>query len=230
MSFLKQFFLKALRPEDVSHRRHSSFESLSEEELEAHMSICQYDGFRLTDAVRPSYDLQVRPVQGYRFDTYRDEQGKVDVPVLMASASSEILFEVLLESLDPLGFDVDVVLETSHCQRGSHRDLYREHIDLPVLKSVLWDYEEMLLNDGCTGLAVINPETPQEVQFDEHKLLIYYGEPLEAFEDVLRSRGIRPVEGLRFITEAEHVHSSRDEFRRQFDELKTHLGFDAWDT
>ena len=87
----------------------------------------------------------------------------------------------------------------------------------------------MLLNDGCTGLAVINPETPQEVQFDEHKLLIYYGEPLEAFEDVLRSHGLRPVEGLRFITEAEHVHSSRDEFRRQFDEFKTHLGIDGWD-
>ena len=230
MSFLKQFFLNVLRPEEVRDRRHSSFESLSEDELEAHMRICQYGDFRLTEAVRPSYDLQVTPVQGYRFDSYRDEQGKVNVPVLMASASSELLFDLLLDSLDPLGCDVDVVLETSHCQRGGHRDLYREHIDLPVLKSILWDYEEMLLNDGCTGLAVINPEVPQEVQFDEHKLLIYYGEPLEMFEDVLRSRGLRPVEGLRFITEAEHVHSSREEFRQEFDELKTHLGIDGWDS
>ena len=137
MSFLKQFFLNVLRPEDVSDRRHSSFESLSEDELEAHMSICQYGDFRLTEAVRPSYDLRVTPVQGYRFDKYRDEQGKVDVPVLMASASSEMLFDLLLDSLDPLGCDVDVVLETSHAQRGGHRDLYREHIDLPVLKSIL---------------------------------------------------------------------------------------------
>ncbi len=230
MSFLKQFFLNVLRPEEVTDRRHSSFESLSEDELEAHMSIYQYGEFRLTEAVRPSYDLRVKPVQGYRFDKYRDEQGKVNVPVLMASASSEILFDLLLDSLDPLGCDVNVVLETSHTQRGGHRDLYREHIDLPVLKSILYDYEEMILNDGCTGLAVINPETPQEVQFDEHKLLIYYGEPLEAFEDVLRSRGLRPVEGLRFITEAEHVHSSRDEFRRQFDDLKTNLSIDDWDS
>lgn len=230
MSFLKQFFLNVLRPEGARDRRHSSFESLSEDDLEAHMRISQYGDFRLTEAVRPSYDLQVTPVQGYRFDTYRDEQSKVDVPVLMASASSELLFDLLLDSLDPLGSNVDVVLETSHSQRGGHRDLYREHIDLPVLKSILWDYEEMLLNDGCMGLAVINPETPQEVQFDEHKLLIYYGEPLEAFEDVLRSRGLRPLEGLRFITEAEHVHSSRDEFRREFDELKTNLGIDGWDS
>ena len=82
-----------------------------------------------------------------------------------------------MELLDPLGFTVDVVLETSHNRHNKgHTDLYREHIDLPVLKSVLWEYEEMLLNDGCTGLAVLNPDIPQEIQFDEHKLLIVYGE------------------------------------------------------
>lgn len=230
MSFLKQFFESVLQNEEVARCRHSSFENVSEEELEAHMRVGQYGDFRLTEAVRPSYDLQVRPVQGYRFDTYRDEQGNVEVPVLMAAASSEILFDLLMETLDPLGSDVDLVLETSHYQsRSGHRDLYREHIDLPVLKSILWDFEDMILNDGCTGLAVINPEVPQEVQFDEHKLLICYGEPLKPFEQVLRSRGLRCVEGMRFITEAEHVHSSKDEFRREFDDLKTQLGIDAWD-
>ena len=230
MSFLRQFFQNVLRNEETGQRQHSSFESLSEDDLEAHMQISQYGTFRLTDAVRPSYDLQVKPVQGYRFDTYRDEQGKVEVPVLMAAASSEILFDLLMDSLDPLGSDVDVVLETSHYQsRGGHEDLYREHIDLPVLKSILWDFEEMLLNDGCTGLAVINPETPQELQFDEHKLLIFYGEPLEPFEEILRSRGLRRLDGLRFITEAEHVHSSKDEFRYRLDDLKTQLGIDGWE-
>src|SRR5690606_9274595 len=101
------------------------------------------------------------------------------IPVLMASASNEILFELFMDMLDPLGMEVDVVLETSHArQGGGHDDLYREHIDLPVLKSILWDFEDLLLNDGCTGIAVLNPRTPQEIQFDEHKLLTAYGEPL----------------------------------------------------
>ncbi len=230
MSFLKQFFQNVLQAEEGTPRRQSSFESLSEEDLEAHMRVSRYGSFRLTDAVRPSYDLQVKPVQGYRFDTYRDEQSHVDVPVLMAAASAEILFDLLLESLDPLGFDVDVVLETSHYRTPSgHLDLYREHIDLPVLKSVLYDFEDMLLNDGCTGLAVINPRAPQEVQFDEHKLLICYGDPLGPFEEILQSHGLRCLDDLRFITEAEHVHSSKDEFRHHFDDLKTQLGIDAWE-
>ncbi len=90
------------------------------------------------------------------------------------------------------------MLETSHDRdsRG-HVDLYREHIDLPVLKSTLYDYEDLLLNDGCTGIAVLNPHVPLEVQFDEHKLLIAYGQDLGGFEARLprpRRRVQRPDE------------------------------------
>jgi hypothetical protein len=228
MSFLKRFFMDVLHEDEhVSSRPSSSFERLSEEELETHLRVAQYGHFRLTDAVRPSYDLQVTPTQGYRHDEYRDETGRTRIPVLMGAASSEILFDLFVELLEPLGSEVDVVLETSHYQRRSgHRDLYREHIDLPVLTSILWDYEDLLLNDGCTGIAVINPATPQELQLDEHKLLIMYGEPLDAFEDILQARGVRHRDTLRFITEGEHVHSSKDEYARQFDELKMRLGMD----
>jgi hypothetical protein len=97
-----------------------------------------------------------------------------------------------LQLLEPLGDEVDVVLETSHdCAAGHHDDLYREHIDLPILKSILYDYEELLTHDGCTGIAVLNPHIPLEVQFDEHKLLIAYGQNLSEFEEVLQSHGIR---------------------------------------
>ena len=184
--------------------------------------------FTLTDAVRPSYDLQVVPCQGYRHDSYREEQSHTNVPVLMAAVSRERLFEAFMDLLDPLGFVVDVVLETSHNRHNKgHTDLYREHIDLPVLKSTLWEYEDLLINDGCTGLAVLNPDVPQEVQFDEHKLLIVYGEQLREFEDVLRQRSVHCDEQLRFLTEAEHVHSSSDTYAQQFEELKTRLGMDC---
>jgi hypothetical protein len=183
----------------------------------------------LTEAVRPSYDLQVVPSQGFRHDCYRDEQSHTSVPVLMAAVSSEGLFDTFMDLLDPLGSVVDVVLETSHNRsKTGHTDLYREHIDAPVLKSVLMEYEDMLLNDGCTGLAVLNPGVPQEIQFDEHKLLIVYGEQLEPFEDVLRERRVRCDDQLKFITEAEHVHSSSDHYTRQFDELRTRLGMDGY--
>ncbi len=228
MGFLKRFFRNVLH-EGMPTPRTSSFEHLSEEELEAHLGVQRYGSFWLTDAVRPSYDLQVVPQQGFRRDVYQDEETRVRVPVLMASASQETLFELFMELLEPLGSEVDVVLETSHDHNnGGHQDLYREHIDMPVLKSILWEYEDMLLNDGCTGIAVINPNMPQEVQFDEHKMLIVYGDPLSQFESVFGDREVPLVADMKFITEAEHVHSSSERYAQLFEELKVDLGMDGF--
>ncbi len=226
MGFLQRFFRNVFR--DGAPGSHtSSFEQLTEEELETHLGVVRYGSFLLTDAIRPSYDLQVVPKQGYRHDVYKDEDNGVRVPVLMVSASCDILFDVFLDLIDPLGAEVDVVLETSHHRQArGHEDLYREHIDMPVLKSVLCDYEDLLVNDGCTGIAVLNPRIPLEVQFDEHKLLIAYGEDLSEFEAVLRQHKIECDDRMRFITEAEHVHSSSDLYFDRFNELKTDLGMD----
>ncbi len=226
MSFLKKFFKNVFHDGQV-HPDQSSFEDLSEAQLDAHLRIANYGGFSLTDAVRPSFDLQVVPSAGFRHDVYKDRATGVEIPVIMAAASSETMMDVFVDLLDPLGHEVDVVLETSH-DRGltGHDDLYREHIDAPVLKSILYDYEDLLLNDGCTGIAVLNPNIPLELQFDEHKLLIMYGQELGQFEEILKSCGLPHDQEMKFITEAEHVHSSRDEYIAQFDELKYRLGID----
>ncbi|MCS7237149.1 MAG: hypothetical protein NZ899_02620 [Thermoguttaceae bacterium] len=204
----------------------SSFARLSEEELETHLNIARYGNFTLTGAIRPSYDLEVIPVEGYRRDLFRDDRG-TEIPVLMASVSQEHLFEVFLDLLDPLGPVVDVVLETSHDRpRGGHEDLYREQIDLPVLKSVLLEFEDLLVNDGCSGVAVLNPRIPAEVQFDEHKLLIVYSYDVRTFEQILGSHGILLKKSMRFITEAEHVHTSCEMYQELFDQLRMRLGLD----
>src|SRR5687768_471949 len=103
MGFLKKFFRNVFDERESNVDHHSSFEHLSEEELEAHLGVRKYGNFRLTEAVRPSYDLTIVPEQGYPHDFYQDEQSKTKVPVLMASASSEILFDLFMELLDPLG-------------------------------------------------------------------------------------------------------------------------------
>jgi len=226
MGFLKDFFATALKEsKEVSSL--SSFEELSEGQLESHLGVDRYGEFQLTDAVRPSYDLKVVPRQGYRHEIYRENSTSENVPVVMASVSKERLFDVFMDLLDPLGNTADVVLETSHDQSSrQHTDLLREHIDVPVLKSILWDYEELLTNDGCTGIAILNPQIPHEIQFDEHKLLMVYGNDLSKFEAIFNSYVVECDEELQFVTEAEHVHSSNETFAGQFHELKARLGMD----
>ncbi|MGN6137101.1 MAG: hypothetical protein ACTHOU_21670 [Aureliella sp.] len=206
----------------------TKFQQVTEDQLEAHMEVFRYGTFDLTDAIRPSIELEILPRQGFRYDTYVDPNSKNKVPVIMAAASRERLFDLFIDMIGTLGPVVDVVLETSHYrQSGGHEDFYREHIDMPVLKSILYDYENMLLNDGCTGIAVLNPQRQQEVQFDEHKMIIAYGSPLESFERVLISHDVYSEAGLRFLTEAEHVHSSSDALYSEFQTLRMRLGMES---
>ena len=200
MGFLKKFFRGVFHEGGQPAETHSSFEALSEEQLETHLGVRRYGRFMLTDAIRPSIRRQVMPRQGYRVETYQDARAGLKVPVLAASVSRERLFDLFLDLLDPLGDEVDVVLETSHDTDGTtHRDLYRENIDLPVLKSHLCDFEELLLHDGCAGIAVLSAAGPMEVQFDEHKLLVVYAHDLRPFEKLMREAWASRVGGAKSL-------------------------------
>ena len=198
---------------------------MTPDKLSAHLQVDRYGDFLLTEAIRPSLDLQVVPRQGFRLGMYRDARSGLQVPVLAAQVSRERLFDVFFALLEPLGEVVDVVLETSHqSDDNQHRDLFREQIDLSVLRSHFCDCEELLLNDGCTGVAVISTTGPMEVQFDEHKLLVVYAHDLEPFERVLRQEGIARDDHLKLITEGEHLHSTEPHHGQEFTRLCYRLG------
>lgn len=225
MKFLKQLMNPPSAP-SVEPTPTSSFEKLSESQLEEHLAVARYGSFLLTDAVRPAFDLDVVPSAGYRRDCYNDKENGAEVPVLMAAETKERLFDLFLDLLDPLGTEVDVVLESSH--DGGKKDSYREQMELPILKSLLLDFEDLLTNDGCTGIAVLNPRAELEVQFDEHKLLVVYGRDLIEFEQILDQNLLRCSDDIRFITEGEHVHSSSEEHRADYEQLAYRLGIDEY--
>ena len=190
-----------------------------------HLRKNRYGSFTLTDAIRPALFRRVIPRQGYRIETYKDAKAGFSVPVLAASVTRELLFDVFLDLLDPLGEVADVVLETSHdASDAKHIDYFREQIDLPVLKSHCCDYEDLLCHDGCTGLAVLSGVEPMEVQFDEHKLLVVYAADLEPFSRILDEYGVNRDDTLKLVSEGEHLHSSEPRFRSEFDQLAYRLG------
>jgi hypothetical protein len=198
---------------------------MNSDKLVAHWLINRYGEFQLTDAIRPALDVPIEPREGYRLAVYRDEEQGIEIPSLVAAVSAERLFDLFLALLAPLGDTVDAILETSHATDGAqHLDLCREQIDLPVLMSHFCDYEELLLNDGCTGVAVLSSYETQEVQFDEHKLLIVYADDLEPFERILLQAGLSRNDDLRLITEADHLHSTDARHIEAFERLGCVLG------
>lgn len=195
-------------------------------EHRAGLQLDRFGDFRLTDAVRPGPGLPIVPTEGYRIERYRDPATRNRIPVLTASVSQGRLFETFLSLLEPLGQEVDVVLETSH-QIEPHVDMHRRHIDRPVLESYLCEYEEFLMNDGCTGVAVMATCGPMEVQFDEHKLLIVYAQDLKPFRKILSQAGIARHSKLPVIFDAPHLHLTKPGAIEQFDRLARLLGVGA---
>ena len=181
--------------------------------LEAHLARRHYGGFTLTDAVRPGWQLDVVPQAGYRLDAYTDPRTGTKLPAIIAAVSSEQLFDTFLRLIEPLGDTVDVVLETSHdSEARDHRpapsELTRDGMERLVLESMLWDFEDLLLNDGCSGVAIMHPELPIEVQLDEHKLLVIYADDRTPFERILQGQGLARNDRMRFISQGEHLHTS----------------------
>jgi hypothetical protein len=195
-------------------------------ELASHLSVNTYGNFTLTDAVRPSTNLTVIPQQGYRKTIFQDG-ACLAMPLITASVTSEKLLDVFFDLLDPVGNFVDIILETSHWhKRNRHSDCSREQIDLPILKSFLCNFEDLILNDGCTGIAVFNAVEELEVQLDEHKLIYIYANSLRRFERILKNYGIVCNNRMPLLTDAEHIHTTRDEYMQRFCELRMKLSIE----
>jgi hypothetical protein len=193
--------------------------------LADHLSISQYGNFHLTDAIRPGPLVPVRPREGYRVMVYRDRAANLRLPMLSAAVSSEKLFDLFLDLLAPLGEVVNVVLESSHGRDAEdHLDFRRTDIDLPVLLSHFCDNEDLLLNDGCTGVAVLSSGGPMEVQFDEHKLLHVYAPQLKPFRQIFKNYGVRHRVELPLISEGEHLHHTTDDYEDQFQRFCAQVG------
>ena len=145
--------------------------------------------------------------------------------MISAAVSAENLIDCFIALLEPLGETVHVVLETSHGRDADdHLDYRRTHIDLPVLTSHFCDFEDLLLNDGCTGVAVLSTAGPMEVQFDEHKLLHIYATKINPFRRVLRDFGVRRRKDLPLISDAEHLHHTTDDYEDEFEQLCLRVG------
>ena len=161
----------------------------------------------LTEAIRPAWQLGIIPEAGYRHDSYRDSVTGENLPAIVAAVSSERLFDTFLQLIESLGDACDVVLESSHEHKSSPKEYRREGIERIVLESQLWNFEDLLLNDGCTSIAVLHSEEPFEVQLDEHKLLITYGPAMQTFETILHEQGVRQKRNLRVISQGDHMHT-----------------------
>jgi hypothetical protein len=179
----------------------------------------------LPKAVKPADGVLWEPYEGYRVRVFRDRRTGVKMPMLTAAVSSDRAFDTFIALTKPLGDVVHTVLESSHnSDTDFHNDFRRSHIDAPVLKSYLYEFEDLIVNDGCTGVAVMSVNKAVEVQFDEHKIITVYAPDTSKFRRILRSMGIQKKKDLTVVAEAEHLHYTTISYAESFRDLAIKIG------
>src|SRR5829696_8813633 len=113
MGFLKNFFTNVYANE-TQVRPATGFQQLSYVELEAHLNVCRYGEFELTDAVRPSYTLEVVPSAGYRHDVYRDEETPPEIPFLRAPVTRWRIMDLFVSHTNRLATAAKKSPKTTH--------------------------------------------------------------------------------------------------------------------
>ncbi|MFN7706724.1 MAG: hypothetical protein ACK5O5_00310, partial [bacterium] len=79
----------------------------------------------------------------------------------------------------------------------------------------------------CMGIAIITPRRPLEVKLEYHQELVAYGSPLAPFEKILIDHDVYPDPKIRFLSEAEHIHSSSDRMADEVEQLISKLGMEV---
>ena len=185
-------------------------------------ALLKGEKLRLTEAV-VSMDPLNRPLtEGFRIDTYHNKESGEDIPVLVIATHSDKLIDVFEALLDLMSRELTIVLETSHRypNEAKHDDFYRSNAEPWFIKHIVRQYSDLFLNDSCTGIAVVDDELPEEIQFDEHKCLFVYSRRIKEFRKVLEDHGISYDKRLHLISEDKHQHVFlNEEYPRQFEEL-----------
>ena len=186
-----------------------------------------YGDFRLTKAVRPLSGLGFVPQEGYTWEEFHHERTNDRVEGIKVALSAEKIVDALdsLIALFEVGETLDVEVTSSHANR--EHSSHRSEIDAVVLRTVLTEFEDPILNDGCLGLIFsCDRGYSTQIELDEDKILKISSDDTEYLSRVvayLNHLGVRECPDLRYIDEASRVHETSDQYSLSFHHLATQL-------
>lgn len=192
--------------------------------------------FELSKGVSPLTN-SVRLKEGYRSGEYRikrEDGGMTRIPMIVAAATREEVYGLFIALLEPLGDEVDTTVQSRHAGelRADKKDTkYCGHIDTIVLLSRLWDFEDVLVDDGLMNISIRKqPHDPAylpQVQLDYDKRIRIYSADLRPFKQILHIHGLQKDCRMQFVTNGAREHRTTENFAKRFHDLTDALtGYD----
>ena len=192
-------FISGFKPahQNVTHKKDRK---VTEEMIQEAMKNRTYGGFTLTPAVVFFKNGDVIPSEGYKIEKSVLPNGRTQSRMLV-SASAEDVLDIFDDFIALLGESCGVVVEDFRANPGDHVDHYAYYKDTFIVRSILLDFDDFLLNDGFVGVAIWREMAQAEVQLTMHKIIQVFARDTIPFQQVLAGYGIKEDPELRFFFE-----------------------------
>ncbi len=181
-----------------------------------------------TDAVRPERYIVIE--EAYKI-VLRKDGAKQKVPTLVAAVSKGKIQRLFQRMIARMPARVDLIVEASHGlqSHSDWRELEREDLDRDVVMEWVQEFHDLLMNDGCLAVAIVDPDTSCELYLDTHKQLVAYGD-IERMEEELMQERIprKKMKDLTTVENVMHVHFTSDEFEDELQRFRYRTGIEDW--
>ena len=205
----------------------------TDKQLEEDLKKDNYNGFLLTKAVRLDAKTTLLPENGFKLVWCQIDKNTRE-RALLVCASREILWDLFIDFVSITGSVTDVCLESSHhsANHDCHTDFIVEEKEVILTTSTFFDFQDILLNDGCTGIAVYNGKRRVEVQLCEHKFISIYGwkKHKRKIKKILEKYGIPLNKEMSCVVWQPHMHVSSTSYAEEFKNFKIAMGADSYDS
>ena len=143
-------------------------DSLSEADLEKVLLKNKFGNFELTEGVRIISD-DIIPEDGYL--QHQPNESPMAQCGLCISVTRNKLWDLFVDLLETMKeTNLLVVLDKTTI---SLNRVVRAGIDRCVLQGILDEYRDLLIDDGCVGIAVAQRRKRKLLFFDDHKLIYF---------------------------------------------------------
>ena len=198
---------------------------ITDEMIQEAMNNRTFGDFTLTPAVVFFKDGDVIPSEGYKIEKRVMPDGHIRSRIVV-SASAEKVLDIFDEFVALLGDSCSVVLEDFRTDNGDHIDHFAYYKDTFVARSILLDFEDLLLTDGFVGLTIWSEAAQAEVQLTRHKIIQVFAKDTSLFQQVLAELEIEENPELRFFFEHFYLLVSTEAGDSAVETLKDRLCID----
>jgi len=208
-------------------------------------NIVKKTGFEVTDAVCPIVETELKA--GFQQALYFDaEFGQMSM--IIASQTKSLLFNLFTDLTEELfrirrveKSGIDAVFESRHIPDKNredkkydasgklkyYRDYIKRRIDPIAFLSMLYDFEDLFMNDGFAGISIMSDAAMTEVRFSVHKTVLVFTKHqilADRMAELLRKMGVPQVKETDTVEEKPHVHIGNSRLNKRFRELITICG------